>query len=75
MAKEKVKLVKENVAGEEKENEVMEMVEQSKLNGKQRIEGDWITMTEAEVIKHQASGKLMGYDPRTKQGLLNEDFE
>lgn len=56
---------------EEKENEVMEMIEKSKGNG--RTDGDWIDMTEKEVAAYQAAGRLVGYDPATKQGLLNEE--
>ena len=39
---------------------------------KVRPAGGWILMTEEEVIQHQASGKLVGYDTETKQGLLKE---
>lgn len=39
---------------------------------KVKVTGGWVVMTEDDVIEHQKSGKLIGYDPEKKQGLLKE---
>ena len=34
--------------------------------------GNWIPMNEDELKAHQAAGNLVGYNPKTKKGLLKE---
>lgn len=37
-----------------------------------KMKGDWVTMTVEQVEAYQKSGDLMGYNPKTKQGLLKK---
>lgn len=49
-------------------NEVMDKI--SSEPEKERPEGDWIKMTLEEVAAYQKAGRLVGWDPKKKEGLL-----
>lgn len=40
---------------------------------KPRPAGSWVKMSEDDLKEHQKSGKLLGYDSATGEGLLKED--
>ena len=37
-----------------------------------RPPGNWIKMDEKTLVKHQADGILVGWDPKTGEGLLKK---
>ena len=54
---------------EDKKNEVMDAA----LRQKQRHPGPWVKLTPDQVVQHTESGNLIGYDPKTGEGILKED--
>lgn len=65
---EKIVSDEDNGGFEEKTNTVAELAQEPR----KRFDGKWVKMTEEEVKAHTKSGKLFGYDPKTKEGLLKE---
>lgn len=55
---------------EEKQNEVMDQIAQEAP--KPRVKGAWVKMTPEEVAANQRNGKLVGWDPKTQEGLLKD---
>lgn len=56
---------------EEKQNEFQEAV--GSQEPKKRYPGNWVKLSEDELKEAQESGTLKGYNPKTGEGLLNEE--
>lgn len=55
---------------EDKQNELMDQIAQEAP--KPRVKGAWVKMTPEELVANQKNGKLVGWDPKTQEGLLKD---
>jgi len=58
---------------EEVEEKTDELSETLKSTESKKTPGKWVKMSHDEVHSHQRLGRLLGYNPKTGEGLLKED--
>ena len=59
-------VVADGVVRDAKENPILD----NDMDKKPRLEGNWVKVTNEELVKLEADGKLLGYDPATKEALI-----
>lgn len=67
-------IIKDHAEGpEEIQNEAKQAMEDASGRGKVRHPGKWVKVTQEQLDAHHEAGRVKGYDPATKEALLNEE--